>query len=66
MYIHLNGSSHQVLQESIYIQRNGYQPPFHIYHQYTLIIINLGEDSTTKILLHNPEVQMNHLLRKKM
>lgn len=66
MYFHLNESSHQVLQESNYIQKKGYQPLFHMYHQYTLLIANLGKDSVTEILLHSPEVQVNHGLEKKI
>lgn len=53
------------LQERNYIQRNGYQPPLQISHQYKIIIINVGEDSVTKNLLYGPEVQMIHLLREK-
>lgn len=54
-----------MLQDRNYIQRNGYQPPFQISYQYTLIIINLGEDSIIKKLLDSSEVQIIHLLRKK-
>lgn len=55
-----------MLQESNYIQRKGYQPLFHMYHQYTLLITNVGKDSVTEILSHSPEVQVNHGLGKKI